>query len=146
MTGSPDRPATTGGNRGTLAGFVILSGVLTAAVVVALGCGDGRPEWRRAVGFAAAVTAVGSLCGWLAARRPAPNPAAALAAGLGATALRLIPPLAALAWLSDRGSTLREAGAGGLVVVFYLVLLATAILLHIMVAPVSAARPSDAPR
>lgn len=145
MIATSGRPAP-GGGRVTLAGVAILAGVLAAAVAVALACGDGRAAWWQAVGFAAAVTAVGGIGGWLAARRPAANPAAAVAAGLGATALRLIPPLAALAWLSDRGAPLREAGAGGLLVVFYLVLLATAILLHIMVAPVAAARHSDDPR
>ncbi|MFM7108557.1 MAG: hypothetical protein ACKOZU_08175 [Planctomycetaceae bacterium] len=145
MTATPERrPAPAG--RGTLLGMVILAGVLAAAAALALQLGGGRPGWREAVGFAAAVTAAGGLGGWLAARRPAPTPAAAMVAALGATALRLIPPLAALAWLSDRGADLREAGAGGLLVIFYLVLLATVILLHIMVAPEAAARPPDGPR
>lgn len=132
--------------RGTLLGAVVLTAVLAAAAAVALSVGAGRPRWPEAVAFAAAITAVGGLGGWMAARLPAANAALAVASGLGSTALRILPPLAGLAWLADRGAPLREAGAGGLLVAFYLVLLATAILLHIMVAPVPPSRPHERSR
>lgn len=132
--------------RGTLLGAAILAAVLAAACVLALAVGGDRPRWVEAVFFATAIAGMGAIGGWLVARRPAANPAAAVATALGATVLRIIPPLAGLAWLADRGTPLREAGAGGLLIGFYLVLLATGILLHIMVAPDPAARPTDYPR
>lgn len=132
--------------RGTLLGVATLVVALAAAAGIALACGTGDPRWPRAVAFATFITAVGSLGGWLAARVTPANPAMAVACGLGATVLRTIPPLAGLAWLAGRGAHLREAGAGGLLVGFYLALLATAILLHIMVAPMPSSPPHDAPR
>lgn len=131
---------------GTLLGAIVLAAVLAAAAAVALAFGAGRPRWTEAVAFAAAVTAAGSLGGWLAARLPAANAALAVASGLGSIALRIMPPLAGLVWLAERGAPLREAGAGGLLVGFYLLLLATAILLHIMVTPVPPTRPAKQPR
>jgi len=142
MTAQPAASST----RATLIGVAVLAVTLATATGIALTVGSGDPRWPRAVAFASAITAVGSLGGWLAARVPPANPAMALAGGLGATALRIIPPLAGLAWLAGRGAPLREAGAGGLLVGFYLALLATAILLHIMVAPVPVSRPLDRPR
>jgi hypothetical protein len=132
---APAPGSTAAASRGTILGAVILVVVLAATASMALALGAGRPRWPEAVAFAAAIAAVGGLGGWLAARLPAANPALAVAYGLGATALRIMPPLVGLAWLSDRGTPLREAGAGGLLVGFYLVLLVTGILLHIMVAP-----------
>jgi hypothetical protein len=143
MTGGDSGPA--GGARGTIVGLVVLAAVLAAAAALALALGAGRPRWPEAVAFATVVAAVGGLGGWVAARLPAANPAAAVAAGLGATALRVMPALAGLVWLADRGEPLREAGAGGLLVGFYLLLLATTIFLHIMVTPGSRTRrPNDA--
>ena len=137
---------TAAATRVTIVGAAVLAAALAAAAATALAVGSGDPRWPSAVAFATAITAFGGLGGWLAARTPATNPAMAVAAGLGATALRLLPPLAGLAWLTERGADLREAGAGGLLVGFYLVLLATAILLHIMVAPVPPSRRGDEPR
>lgn len=142
MSTGPE-PAPGSSRRGTLIGAAILSATLAVAAATALAVGPGDPRWPRAVAFATAITAFGGLGGWLAARMPASNPAMALAAGLGGTTLRIIPPLAGLAWLTGRGNDLREAGAGGLLVGFYLALLATAILLHIMVAPVPVTRRDD---
>jgi len=47
-------------------------------------------------------------------------------------ALRIFLPLAAMGWLQAGGSGLREAGAGKFLLIFYLAVLATDILLHIM--------------
>jgi hypothetical protein len=55
-----------------------------------------------------------------------------VAGGLAAAGFRLFLPLAALVWLQGGGAGLRAAGAGGLIVGFYLALLATDIFLHIM--------------
>lgn len=127
---------------GTIRGAAILAGVLAAAVVVALVLGAGRPRWSEAVGFAATVAGLSGLGGWLAARRTAADPALAVAGVLGSAALRLMLPLAALGWLAAGGAPLREVGAGGLLVAFYLALLATAILLHIMLAPGRSSPPA----
>jgi hypothetical protein len=54
--------------------------------------------------------------------------------------LRVMIPLAALAWLQTRGTLLALAGAGGLMTALYLTLLATDILLHIMMSPAIAER------
>jgi hypothetical protein len=54
--------------------------------------------------------------------------------------LRVMIPLAALAWLQTRGTFLALAGAGGLLTALYLTLLATDILLHIMMSPAIAER------
>lgn len=134
-----------GSGRHTLLGVGVLGGVLAAATGIALAADPGRPGWTKAVAFAATVSGTSALGGWLAARRPAANAALAVAGVLAAAALRLALPLAALAWLSTRQSPLREAGAGGLLVAFYLALLATGILLHMMMEPVrdaGAGRPS----
>lgn len=118
--------------RTTVRGAAILTGVLGAAVAAALALGAGRPLWPQAVAFAALVAGAGGIGGWVVARRATADPARRSGWALGATVLRLAPGLAALAWLGARGGPLREAGAGGLLVGFYLALLATAILLHMM--------------
>ena len=95
----------------------------------------------RAVTLVAGVCSVSSLGGWFVARLGAGGPALAVSGSLGGIALRLLLPLLLLGWLSVDPTTvpaagrLREAGAGGLLVVFYLTLLATDILLHIMWGP-----------
>jgi hypothetical protein len=55
---------------------------------------------------------------------PATTPSARVAMGLAASGLRLFPALIALAWLQAGGRDLRDAGAGGLLVAFYLLALA----------------------
>lgn len=121
--------------RDTLLGIAVMVAVLAAVVAVAMLSGNGHPRRLEAVAFAAGVTAIASIGGWIAARQPPANAAGAVAGALAGTVFRLFPPLAALAWLAGRGAPLREAGAGGLLVAFYLALLATAVLLHIMVTP-----------
>jgi len=125
---------TQGACGGTALGAAVLAGVLVGAVAVALVVGAGRPGWKEAVAFAALVAGVGGIGGWIVAHRATGDPARRSGAALAATALRVAPALAALAWLGTRGRALGEAGAGGLLVAFYLALLATAILLHMMVA------------
>lgn len=113
-------------------GVAILVTVLGTAVAVAMATGDGGPGRRRAIGFAAGICLVTSLGGWLAGRVAPANPARAVGLGIGAIGLRIFPLLMALGWLQTAGGSLREDGAGELMLVFYLALLATDILLHII--------------
>lgn len=127
---------TTPGNtaRSTVVGVVLLAAAFTVAVAVALRWAGDDSLRRQSVMLAASTTACGSLVGWLVARWGRDRAAGtAVAAGLGATLLRIAPPLAALAWLGGPGRPLRDAGAGSVLVAFYLLLLAVDIVLHIMV-------------
>ena len=127
---------TTPGNtaRSTVVGVVLLAAAFTVAVAVALRWAGDDPLRRQSVMLAASTTACGSLVGWLVAQGGRDRGAGtAVAAGLGATLLRIAPPLAALAWLGGPGRPLRDAGAGSVLVAFYLLLLAVDIVLHIMV-------------
>jgi hypothetical protein len=121
-----------GHRRWTLTGAAILVAVLAACVALGLASGDGRPGRTLAIGFAASVSLVGSLGGWLAGRASPADPARGVALGLAAVGLRIFPALAGLAWLRSAGARLREAGAAEWLLVFYLALLATDILLHII--------------
>jgi len=144
-------PAENSSREKTLQGAGLLLGVLGLLAVAALVHGgptrQGGPEWQRAVAVVAAVCGVSSLGGWIVARLGAGGPALAVSGSLGGIALRLLLPLLLLGWLSVDPTTapaagrLREAGAGGLLVVFYLTLLATDILLHIMWGPKGPLRP-----
>jgi hypothetical protein len=124
-------PPTTAVRRTTRRGAVVLLGVLTAVVTVALAAGDGSPSFHRAVAFTAAVCGGAALAGWFVSRWPCRSPATAVAASLAAVLVRLAAPLAALAWLQSGGEALRAAGADRLLVSFYLALLATDIVLNI---------------
>lgn len=116
----------------TLTGAAILMAVLAGAAGVALAVGDGGPGRRRAIGFAAVICLVTSLGGWLAGRAAPADPARAVALGMGAVGLRIFPLLVALGWLQVAGGGLRTEGAAEWMLVFYLILLATDILLHII--------------
>lgn len=116
----------------TWAGAAALVGVLAAAVAYAVLTGVDTPGRRRAIGFAAGICLVTSLGAWLAGRAAPTNPARAVGLGLGAVGLRIFPLLAALGWLQTAGESLRKDGAGEWLLIFYLLLLATDIFLHIM--------------
>jgi len=145
----PDPRAESG--KKTLFGAGILLAVLALLATTAIAHGgptrSGGPEWHRAVAIVAGVCGVSSLGGWFVSRLGAGGPALAVSGSLGGIALRLVLPLLLLGWLSvdpaldPRAGGLREAGAGGLLVVFYLTLLATDILLHIMWGPKGPIRP-----
>jgi hypothetical protein len=116
----------------TLAGAVILLAVLAVAVAGALATGDATPGRRRAVCFAAGICLVTSLGAWLVGRATPADPARAVGLGMAAVGLRIFPLLVALGWLQVAGGSLRADGAGEWLLVFYLALLATDILLHMM--------------
>lgn len=145
-----------GGLRKTLLGAALLLTILAvlAGAAIARGgpSGVGESEWRRAVAIVSGVCGVSSLGGWLVARLGAGGPALAVSGALGGSGLRLLLPLLLLGWLSLDPATapaagrLRDAGAGGLLVVFYLTLLASDILLHIMWGPQGPRRPPPTQR
>ncbi|MFM7290194.1 MAG: hypothetical protein ACKO6B_03055 [Planctomycetia bacterium] len=126
---APQRPAGIGW---TFLGAAVLAAVLAGAVGLAVATADATPRVGEAIAFAAVVCLAGSVGGWIVARWPTRNPALAVAQGLGAVALRIFLPLAALGWLQTGGNALGAAGAGRFVLFFYLALLATDISLHIM--------------
>lgn len=135
----------------TAAGVVVLAAVLGLLVAAAWmgwvragaidGPGSAAGDRAGAVRIVAAVCGIASLGGWIIARLGADDPALAVSRSLAAIVLRLLPPLGLLGWLSSPGESwpaaarMRDAGAAGLLVVFYLSLLATDILLHIMWGP-----------
>lgn len=110
----------------TIAGIGLFLIVLAVAAAVALS-GAGQDAARlQAVALAAATTGAGGIGAWLATRWSRGRPAGpAVAGSLGATLIRTTPPLVALAWSTTSGGSLREAGADGLIVAFYLAVLAT---------------------
>jgi len=119
----------------------LLPGLLCLLVTaaVAAGCavafGPDRPGWPGAIAFAAAATVPGATAAWILAhlRSHDPAPGVAVATSLAGTTLRIMPPLAALAWLSSRTGGQPDPAAAPLLLGFYLALLAADILLHIMV-------------
>jgi hypothetical protein len=118
--------------RHVIPGLAVLLTVAALAAGIALVVGPGHPRWPAAVAFALACCLPGAVLGWTLTRLPSPDPARAVAGPLAAVTLRILPPLAALGWLSTGGQGLREAGAAGLLVAFYLTLLATDLLLHVV--------------
>ena len=116
----------------TLFGTAVLAAVLASAAGLAIVAGGETPRTSEAVAFAATICLAGGVGGWVVARWPSRNPALGVAKGLGAVTLRIFLPLMALGWLQTGGTGLRAAGADRYVLIFYLALLATDILLHIM--------------
>lgn len=116
----------------TWIGAATLVAVLTAAVAAAVASAADRPGRTEAIMFAAGACLAGSLGGWLVGRLRPADPARAVAAGLAAVCLRFFPPLVAMAWLPAAGGRLHENGALHWVLVFYLALLATDVLLHMI--------------
>lgn len=115
----------------TLVGTAVLLAVLVAAAAAGLLLLGDDAAQRRAVAFAALVTGSGAVTGWLVAREGRGRPAAvAVAGGLAATLVRMVPMLVALAWLVGRDQDSWEGAAAGLLVAFHIVLLVTDMLLH----------------
>jgi hypothetical protein len=111
--------------------------VLTIAIIGGLVWAAGEPLRMQAVAVAAVASGTAAFGGWCASRWGRGRaPAQAVSAGLATTVARLAPTLAALAWVTNRPD-LRRSGAGGLLVIFYLALLATDLLLHIRLAAAS---------
>ena len=126
---APKRPAELGW---TLFGTAVLAAVLASAAGLAIVAGGETPQTSEAVAFAATICLAGGVGGWIIARWPTSNPASGVAKGLGAVTLRIFMPLVAMGWLQAGGGWLREAGADRFVLIFYLAMLVTDILLHIM--------------
>jgi hypothetical protein len=120
------------GRRRPLATAAAAAVSLVAAVAVALALGDRGPDRIRAIVFAAGTCAAGLLASTVVLLLPATTPSARVAMALAASGLRLFPALVALGWLQAGGGDLRQAGAGGLLVAFYLVVLAADVAATIM--------------
>ena len=133
MTASPEPQPSRRTKAWTALGALILLAVLCLAVAFALATGDREPARLKAIGSMAGICLAGSLAAWFLARSAPTDPGRAVAASLGAVFLRLFPPLAALGWLQSSGREFRDHGAAEWLLVFYLSLLATDILLHMMV-------------
>ena len=118
--------------RWTILGACVLMAILASMAVAALAAGDGNQSWRRAIAFSTAVCGSGALAGWLIARLPYRSPVMGVAGGLGAVLARIAVPLGGLAWLQGGGSHFCGPGADRLLAVFYLALLATDVILHII--------------
>lgn len=95
-----------------------------AAAAAAWWIDHATPARRWAILFAAATCLGGGLAAWVVRLRPARSPAERVTAGMATVALRLLPALAALAWLQTSGSAVRAAGGGELLLIFYLAALA----------------------
>jgi hypothetical protein len=109
-----------------LVGVAVLLAALAVAAVVALLLLGVEAIHLRAVVFAAAVAGSGAVAGWIVAQQGRGGPAGfAVAGGLAATMVRMFPLLVALVWLVGRDQSSWEGVAGGLLVAFHLVLLAT---------------------
>ena len=123
------------GNRhllGTAAGVAAILAVAATMGAVAIATGARDPGRVQAIMFAAGISLFAGLGGWLAERARPPSPGLAVAATLGAICIRVFPLLASLAWLRESGGRLYDDGAAGWLLVFYLAILATDVLLHIM--------------
>ena len=124
------------GNRipaSTFRGLVIQAAALAVASGIAWTAGADRPGRAEAVGFASSVCLGGGVAGWAVSKWRGTTPAARVSGALAVVALRIFPALAALGWLqTPAGSQLREAGAGGMLVAFYLAVLAADVILNII--------------
>lgn len=116
----------------TLVGIASLVTALAVALTVSLATSDGRPGRAKTIVLAAGICLAGSLGGWLAERASPADPARAVGFGLAAVGMRLFPALMALAWLQATGGGARHGDAPRWLVLFYLTLLATDVILHIV--------------
>jgi hypothetical protein len=122
--------------RFTAIGMAVLLAVLAAITGLAWVAVGESPGQRQAIGFAAAVVGASGVAGWLVSRWGRGGGAATgLAGGLGGTIVRLGPMLAALVWVTTGEGGLREAGAAGWLVAFYLPMLLADIGLTILARP-----------
>jgi len=120
----------------TAIGVAALVAVLSLITGLALAAFGDDPPQRRAIALAAVIVGGSGLAGWLVSRQGRGRGAAsALASGLGATVVRLGPMLAALAWITAAGGEMREAGAAGWLVAFYLPMLLADIGLTLLARP-----------
>jgi hypothetical protein len=114
-----------------LVGVATLLAVLAVAAAAWLAVLGRDANHLRAVAFAAVVAGGGAVTGWIVARQGRGRPAAvAVAGGLAATLVRLLPLLVALAWLAGHDQSSWAGAAGGLLVAFHLVLLVADMLLN----------------
>lgn len=113
-------------------GLLVTAAILTLASAIAVGSGWTEPERIRAIAFAATICFVGAIGAWFVGLWPVTTPSARVTASLGAVALRIFPALVALGWLQVAGADLRAAGAGELLVIFYLAALAAEVIRTIM--------------
>ncbi|MCE9630509.1 MAG: hypothetical protein K8S94_07310 [Planctomycetia bacterium] len=113
-------------------GLLVTAALLAVASGIAVGCGWTTPDRIRAIEFAATVSLAGAIGAWFVGIWPATTPSARVTASLAAVALRIFPALVALAWLQVAGADLRAAGAGELLVIFYLTALAAEVIRTIM--------------
>ena len=118
--------------KGTFIGLTILVSVLVAAVLLADSYGDKSLSYRRAIALTATICGIGSVSGWLVSRIPFQTAGIALSTGLAGVFFRLSMPLAMLVWLQSEDYGFRQSGAYGLLAFFYLILLATDIILNII--------------
>lgn len=118
--------------RGSFSSLLVPLAALTCAVAAALARGPAAPEQRQAIGFAAAVCVAGIVGAWAVAVVQPLAPAARVAASLASGAIRLLPALAALAWLQATTGSLVQSGAAGYLAAFYLTALAADVIRIIM--------------
>lgn len=123
----------TGERSWTIVGAASLVVVTAMAAGFAIWTGaTDRPGGGEALAFAAAACLAGGLAGWLLERWPVSLPARRVAQALAGAAVRLFTPLFALGWLQTSAPGLRAGGGREWLLVFYLLLLATDIFLHIV--------------
>lgn len=114
-----------------LVGVAVLLAMLAVAAAGSLAVLGSDANHARAVAFAAVVAGGGAVTGWIVARQGRGGPAAvAVAGGLAATLVRMLPLLVALAWLIGRDQASWEGVAGGLLVAFHLILLVADMVLN----------------
>lgn len=101
-------------------GLTVAVAAITLAAVTAWLIGPNTPDRRQAILFAVATCLFGSVAAWAVGLWPASTAAGRAALPLASIALRLAPALVALGWLQVGGTQLRAAGAGELLVAFYL--------------------------
>lgn len=128
----PVRQPTAADRRFTVVGAAVLLVTGATLAAAALAWGGGRPGWPQAVAWALVICLPGAVAAWIVSRRRAGGPAGAMVSSLGAMLLRIIPPLVGLGSIAAAGRPADSTAAGGLLVVFYLSLLAIDILLHMM--------------